>query len=759
MADSDIKIKIKIERKDPTSFLPEEAMTYEIKKKKKKKKKQVDPFKDIDEVKPAITEIIQDPGAVDTEVNIKVEKIEVELDFNDFTDHSGLLLEGPHSEDSQEPEVPLKVENSNHEAVLLTFESVINEKKIKPCPEELDIPPSPEHFCKICHLVFQSTKTLRMHQKRRHKVFRKSFKHICDYCGMAYETKNSLVAHMKRKHGPDALPDDREERTCDICALVFKGMARLRMHMRRKHGAFQESFKHVCPDCGLTYDKQRSLIVHMQRKHSNQTKAEMSRWYNCMFCQKMFTKRETYARHVQRKHRIADDIKQEPEDLAEIESYKNEQTGEITCKECPLVFSSINFLKLHMRRKHNALKEDFRLKCRICNLSYDKIESLKRHVRRKHDKGSHCEVCNKQFDTREMYLNHSHTKVIRECSICGLIFASQGGLAKHLRCTHKIDSPKTIFCNLCNEGFHEKRQLKPHFMKVHLKVSYTCKHCKKVFKAKESYRRHVLFKHPTVNRVNKQQQKCDQCNELFNDEFELCRHINFVHRRTPDDMPDNIMEIKKEEVDIKMNFQCTKCTEVYLTWDDLKSHYEQYHYNIEQRQCQICGEIMPGNELQKHIKNLHTDTEMQCKYCEFKTNVKLSLTQHLLRHKNAATIRCDYNGCRYKTFYEDAMQKHKQKHQEQGVKLQCSHCPFQTMNKYILKYHEEAHETGIKRYTCDQCDYATVLPANLVQHKYKHSTEKRFKCDVCPFATKYNTSLRFHVKKKHCDLPDRKSVV
>ncbi|KAJ8708110.1 hypothetical protein PYW08_010476 [Mythimna loreyi] len=758
----DLEVTVKVERdssdsrKDPTSFLPEEAMTYEIKKKKKKKKKkQEDPFKDIDD---KMNVKIEPITLLDPEVKIKVEDIEVELDFNDFGD-SGLMHEGPHDGD-EEPVV--KIEPQNHDAVLLTFESVISEKPPIASSAEMfpftanDLPTeqAPNHVCKVCHLVFQSHKTLRMHQKRKHKSFRKSFKHICDHCGMSYEMKNSLVAHMKRKHGPDSKPDDREERTCEICALVFKGMPRLRMHMRRKHGSFQDSFNHVCEDCGLTYDKYRSLIVHIQRKHSNNKKPEINRWYNCPFCPKIFTKRETYARHVQRKHHVSDEnIKQENDN--DLVNCTNEQTGEITCKECPLVFSSINFLKLHMRRKHNALRDNFRLKCRICNLSYDKIESLKRHVRRKHDKGSHCEVCNKQFDTREMYLNHSHVKAIKECNICGLIFASQGGLAKHLRCTHKIDSPKTVFCNLCNEGFHDKRQLKPHFMKVHLKVSYTCRYCKKVFKAKESYRRHILFKHPNGNLFNVQRQKCEQCSETFKDEFDLCRHINMIHGR-PEDMKKEdreILEIKREDPDVKDCFQCTKCPDTYLTWEQLKLHYEATHHNIEETQCQICGEILPGNELQKHIKSRHTDTEMQCKYCEFKTNIRASLTQHMLRHKNAETIHCEYTGCKYKTFYEGAMEKHKRKHADLGVKLQCTQCPFQSMNKYILKYHEEAHETGKKRYMCDQCDYATILPANLVQHKYKHSTEKRFKCEVCPFATKYNTSLRFHVRKKHCDLP------
>lgn len=673
--------------------------------------------------------------------------------FFQFAENGGLLLEGPHSEDSQEPEV--KIEQQNHEAVILTFESVVNDKTVLGYSQAAGIEAAPNHVCKICHLVFQSQKTLRMHQKRKHPVYRKSFKHICDYCGMAYEMKNSLVAHIKRKHGPNSAADDREERTCEICALVFKGMTRLRMHKRRKHGLFEDTFRHECRECGLTYDKYRSLIVHVQRKHSKVAKPVINQWFNCPFCPKVFTRRETYARHVQRKHRINEDGEQEDNITQEaLESCVNKETGEILCNQCPLVFSSLNFLKLHMRRKHNALKEDFRLKCMICNLSYDKIESLKRHVRRKHDNGAHCEVCNKQFGTREMYLNHSHIKVIRECSICGLIFASQAGLGKHLRCTHKIDTPKTVFCNICNEGFHDKRQLKPHLLRVHLKVSYTCRYCFKVFKAKESYRRHILFKHPGPSQTTTSEQKCDQCTETFPDEFELSRHVHAAHPKKLQDSDIPVVEIKKEDGDIKEVFQCTKCPESYLVFEELRTHYEQNHYNAQDTQCQICGQILPTNELPKHIKQEHTpDTVMRCKYCEFKTTIKASMTQHMLRHKNASTIHCEYPGCRFKSFYEDAMTKHKKKHVDQGVKLQCSQCPFQTMNKYILRYHEEAHVTGKKRYSCDQCDYATILPANLVQHKYKHSAVKRFKCEFCPFATKYNTSLRFHVKKKHCDLP------
>lgn len=73
---------LSINRKDPTSFLPDEPMSYEIKvkKKKRKKHKQEDPFKDLEEEAAQPTDVALDP-----EVNIKVESIEVELDINDVS--------------------------------------------------------------------------------------------------------------------------------------------------------------------------------------------------------------------------------------------------------------------------------------------------------------------------------------------------------------------------------------------------------------------------------------------------------------------------------------------------------------------------------------------------------------------------------------------------------------------------------------------------------------------------------------------------
>ncbi|KAI5643482.1 hypothetical protein NE865_04466 [Phthorimaea operculella] len=734
MADLDITIKSDIpdlnERKDPTSFLPEEPII----------------------IMPDVEEDILEP-----EVTIKAENIEVELDFNDFTSNDDYIQP---NEDSEEPIV--KLETDNKEAVLLTFESIINdhlvERIVEPTEQMNEHPVettsvSAGNACKVCHLIFKNLKTLKMHQKRRHKIFRKNCKHVCDDCGMAYDMKASLAAHIRRKHGPDANKyNDNEEMACEVCSLVFKGTNRLRLHMRRKHGAFKSAFKHVCEDCGMPYENMRSLRVHRRRKHFGYKAEVLDQWIQCPFCPKMFDRRETYARHMQRKHHENGEPKV-PQDLGDVKNQMNE-AGEIYCKQCPCVFSTVTSLKVHMRRKHNNLLEDFKLKCRICNLSYNRKESLKRHIMRKHDSGSYCNTCRKQFNSREEYLNHSHVKTVNECNICGLIFASLGGLGKHLRCIHKIDQPKVAFCNICNEGFGRRSLLKPHLLRVHYRVSYPCKDCDKVFKSKDSYHRHIMVKHSETAIPQKPLHKCNECPESFVDELELCKHVNVVHS-VVDKKPD-VLDIKMEVEDVVNPYHCTKCTETFPAWEPLRSHYAKNHYKAEGVMCQKCGEEVKGEvELQKHIKQAHSE-DLTCRFCDFKAKEKVTMTKHMLRHKNATTLQCDFLNCKYKTYYTSAMEKHKKRHTEEGVKYQCTQCSFQTMNKYILRYHEENHATGKKRYGCQECDYTTNLPANLIQHKYKHAPEKRFKCDLCSFASKYNTSLRFHVKTKHCDLPTKK---
>lgn len=667
----------------------------------------------------------------------------------------------PEDDQIEDNDVLVPVASQTNPNVVLTFENITNSQSVKEedIKQEIDNTKANNgsgHVCNLCDFVFHSVRTLQLHQTKKHKLHKKAFIYGCDDCDMKYAIKSSLVTHRKRKHGVHAVQKDEEVQTCDICALVFRGKWRLRLHKQRKHGAFKEAYKFKCRDCDLRYDNRRSLKVHRSRKHNKARKKKLQ-WYNCSICPKVYNNRDTYVRHLQRKHQGQQRNEEIPPEFLENMSEIN-ASGEIPCKECPMVFSSMMYLKLHMRRKHNAYIEDFRLHCKMCKLSYDKLESLKRHVRRKHLSGVFCDVCGRVFESQEAFGKHSHEKPINECEVCGLIFVSQGGLRKHMRCTHKMETvPNTVFCTICKAGFHENRQLKVHLMKVHLNVTYTCKFCEhKTFKSKESYRKHVVRLHSGKYPKLNGQHDCDVCSEQFATEHELCKHRQAAHN---DDIKTEKVEVKTEDEETEQKyqqtFQCTKCTSSCSTFEELRRHYEQNHHQIEKTQCQVCGELIPVNELPKHMKSAHpVDVEKKCSYCDFKTKSKASLTQHTLRHKNATSLQCEYPHCRYNSYFPQAMEKHKKKHNELGVKMQCAHCSFQCMNKYILKYHEEAHTTGKKKYQCNECDYSTILPANLIQHKYKHATVKRFKCEYCSFATKYNTSLRFHVRKKHCDLAD-----
>lgn len=619
------------------------------------------------------------------------------------------------------------------------------ESDMYPSNEENNFIPleaSPTYICDVCNLVFSNATTLRTHKTRTHEAYKKDLQFKCEFCELAYEKEPSLKVHMKRKHGKDATPEDKVERICEMCSLAFVGMARLKMHMQRRHGLAIENFDHKCPYCGLTYDKQTSLVVHMQRKHTN--KEQVRQIYNCPFCPKLFTVRQSLMTHVRRKHHVTYQNSLESSFEANVNEY-----GDYMCSQCPLAFATAAMLKIHLQRTHDACNDTFNLRCTYCQLSYDKVSSLKRHIKRKHDKTSYCVTCQKQFDTHEQYLAHEHHKQVHECDDCGMLFNSQRSYSTHYSKMHAPVTHQTIFCDRCPATFTLKKHLKSHIRNVHSDFTYTCGQCGKQFRVKDSLRQHVMRKHPLAE--NKVERPCPHCERTFTNERELCGHVDNDHTK------DGIKtEEADRDIDLKSIYQCRKCPESFLTFDLLKSHNNFLHCKILDittgAQCRICSIILPVEMMSQHIKVTHEEG-LKCNFCDFEATERVALTKHLLRHKDVTPFKCDDPNCSYSTYNIAVLKKHKLKHSNEVIKYQCSKCPFQSINKYTLKYHEKEHFLGKKHYSCDKCEYTTINQANLVQHRNKHMTEKKFKCDVCSFATKYNTSLRFHIIKKHRDLP------
>ena len=87
-------------------------------------------------------------------------------------------------------------------------------------------------------------------------------------------------------------------------------------------------------------------------------------------------------------------------------------------------------------------------------------------------------------------------------------------------------------------------------------------------------------------------------------------------------------------------------------------------------------------------------------------------------------------------------------------KFACEHCNYVTNRKYIIAEHVLIH-TGELPFSCDICDYKTREKSNLDVHMRIHTGELPFSCDVCDYKARLKSHLKKHMQIHVGELPYR----
>ena len=154
----------------------------------------------------------------------------------------------------------------------------------------------------------------------------------------------------------------------------------------------------------------------------------------------------------------------------------------------------------------NEEEQETNNKCLECNKEFGSIEEL-----RVHEKNYYiCEQCNNWYESREDLENHKKRRHAKECE-------------EKLVCRKEIEQQKKeahiseLVCNLCEEKFKNKSELKTHWETDHESPVYECIHleCENRYTCQEMWREHMKEKH----RIGFY---CEQCDEycLFQEELE-----------------------------------------------------------------------------------------------------------------------------------------------------------------------------------------------------------------------------------------------
>ncbi|XP_050664321.1 zinc finger protein 675-like isoform X2 [Leptidea sinapis] len=293
------------------------------------------------------------------------------------------------------------------------------------------------------------------------------------------------------------------------------------------------------------------------------------------------------------------------------------------CDSCTIGFLSFSSYKAHMISKHSSDIDKYKLD-KICNTVTPPLEMstshYKGHIMTRYD----CGVCQERsldVDTicEHHDTTHTHLPDPRE---------TESETGKCADVSVSLETHKTrMQCSDCDKTFSHRAGLMNHRIVVHeYKNEFPCNVCKKVFRWKNSLKRH-LEKHTTNEGSGGY---CSACGIGFSSVSSLQRHLrNSLKHVTPD----------------QLRFICDHCKRRFADKTKLRDHIEDKHLNRTTYQCYICHKPSKSRVgLDQHIRNVHKGRPNNkiCHYCGKGFPTKVQLESHIRTHTGERPFICEY---------------------------------------------------------------------------------------------------------------------
>lgn len=423
--------------------------------------------------------------------------------------------------------------------------------------------------------------------------------------------------------------------------------------------------------------------------------------------------------------------------------------------------------------------------------------------------GGTCEICHKRIFCGTSFKYHMNIHLGLKpfaCDVCGKAFADKRNMNLHKKlhqptissidlndyierdeCVEIVltkEQLAKIECPICKLTFNRKHTLKRH-IQIHEGKRYQCKFCEKSFHNVHRYRWHRKVHHPDLgvdapgkcvqeelsiqdfeNNLNPSisiDWLCEYCNEDFELEIRLARHIMKEHNEEKPEHSCNICAGKfSQRHDLLMHmrahpesyqYKCTfdGCEQGFAFKSSLGVHIDKHtrlnkpierktqdHFtettkkqvnsnNDEVFSCDICNKKYSTRiGVLKHIQGVHTNKRLKCTIdgCDkiFKTNV--GLFSHIQNtHPDAmktCTI-CNKNFCT-----EDELAKHRLCHTiPKSAWFACNVCGKKFPKKHSLREHLRQHEKDV---TCNICGIKCASARKMMQHRERHGKKSTITC-------------------------------
>ncbi len=212
---------------------------------------------------------------------------------------------------------------------------------------------------------------------------------------------------------------------CDSCHIAFTDERDFHSHNAEVHGMGTKrrqdrQGKLHCPTCNVVFTTSGELLAHLKEFNSH-------RRFKCQHCDWHCSTKKDLRRH-ERKH-------------SDVKPY--------SCDKCGQGYSDERNLKEHEFNEHGMHRAGQEVQCDFCHRMMFNKTVLNKHLKTHHWKELvkqgkqfklfHCEVCQKEFITKQKQMEHMvvHTRNRPyKCPVCGKGFTVQCSVKRHVKERH-----------------------------------------------------------------------------------------------------------------------------------------------------------------------------------------------------------------------------------------------------------------------------------------------------------------------------------
>lgn len=292
--------------------------------------------------------------------------------------------------------------------------------------------------------------------------------------------------------------------------------------------------------------------------------------------------------------------------------YNAEEGVVYTCGVCERSFPLLQQLEIH---KINHTRERNH-PCDFCEKSFFTKYDLAKHVlTHTKQKDYQCIVCGKSFSRSTLLYRHERIHADLDiprhpCSECDRVYLNIADYTKHIE-THNKNRPYP--CRYCDKAFAFKQGLERHEI-IHdiSKLPNPCQYCELRFPSAARLQRHLSQKHAGMRPF-----PCSKCSKRFSMSHHLYRHMRTTHgnAEVASYQCPECEEVYSDRVDFfnhaiehaSLTLTCPLCRLLYETVEDVTDHII-VHSKSDMHFCDYCANVyMTAEDLQSHYSEAHSE--------------------------------------------------------------------------------------------------------------------------------------------------------